>query len=120
MIDTTADDTMFEGNTWGWDGIDSRDVIAQNQNEPSFKNSWIPQRLSYIDIFLHCLHIRWLRKVLLPSTSRVTKEAEIDPLILGDLLRYLGLWILMYTCYGRKREDFWSATPFDQYENLKP
>ena len=37
-VDTPAADTLFEGHTWGWDGIDLHDVVSQNQNEPSFKN----------------------------------------------------------------------------------
>ena len=48
------------------------------------------------------------------------KEAYIAPLTLGDLLRYLGLWILMSTCSGWKRDYFWSVTPFDQDGNLCP
>ena len=114
LVDTAGADIMFEGQTWGWDGIDSCAVVAQNQNEPPFKNGWIPQSISYIDIFLNCLPFKWFRIVLLPSTSRSTKEADIAPLTLGDLLRYLGLWILMSTYYGWKRDDFWSFTPFYQ------
>ena len=53
FVGTHDDDTMFEGQTWGWDGIYCRDVVAHNQNEPSFKNGWTPQRLSYIEILLH-------------------------------------------------------------------
>ena len=53
LVKTCAAGTLFEGHTWGWDGIDFRDVVSQNQNEPSFKNVWIPQILHYIDIFLH-------------------------------------------------------------------
>ena len=29
-VDTPAADTMFEGQTWGWDGVDRRAVVAQN------------------------------------------------------------------------------------------
>ena len=28
LVDFTAADTLFEGHTWGWDGIDFRDVVA--------------------------------------------------------------------------------------------
>ena len=28
LVDTPAADTLFEGHTWGWDGIDRRDVVA--------------------------------------------------------------------------------------------
>ena len=46
LVENVAADTLFEGHTWGWDSIDRRSVVAQNQNEPSFQNGWIPQRLS--------------------------------------------------------------------------
>ena len=65
-VDTPAADTLFEGQIWGWDGINFRAVVAQNQNGPSLQNGWIPQSLSYIDIFLHCLPLKWLRIFLLP------------------------------------------------------
>ena len=38
--DTPAADTLFEGHTWGWDGIDCRAVVVQNKNEPYLKN-WL-------------------------------------------------------------------------------
>ena len=45
-VNTPATDTMFEGQTWGWYGIDRRAEVSQNQNEPYFKIFWIPQSLS--------------------------------------------------------------------------
>ena len=84
LVDTTAADTLFEGQTWGWDGIDLRAVVSQNQNDPSFKNVWIPQILSYIDIFLYCLPLRWLILVIHSSTYRAMKEADVYTLKLGE------------------------------------
>ena len=120
LVKTPAADTMFEGQTWGWDEIDRHGVVAQNQNEPSLKILWIPQSLSYIDIFLHCLPLKWLIIVFLPSTTRAMKEADISPLTDGDILRYLGPWILMSTCSVWKREDFWSVISFDKEANPCP
>ena len=37
LVDTLADDTLFEGHTWGWYCIDHCAVVAQNQNELSLK-----------------------------------------------------------------------------------
>ena len=48
------------------------------------------------------------------------KEADIYPLAYGDLLQNLGLWLLMSTCSGWKREYFWSVTTFDQEANTRP
>ena len=91
LVNTTAADTLFEGHTWGWDGIYRRDVVAQNQNEPSFKNGWTPQRLYYINILLQYLPLKWL--IIFPITSKYmdTKEDDIAQSTYGDLLRYLGL-----------------------------
>ena len=97
LVETPANDRLFEEQTWGWNGIDSRAIELQNQSEPFFKTFWIPQSISYIDIFIHCLPIKLLIIVLLPSISRAMKEADITMLINGDLLLYLGLCILMYT-----------------------
>ena len=58
LVHTPAADTLFEGQTWGWYEIDRRSVAEQSQNEPSFKNGWIPQILSYICIFLNFLPIK--------------------------------------------------------------
>ena len=58
LVQTTADNTLFEGHTWGWDGTNRCAVVAQNYNIPSFKYGLIPQSLSYIDIFLHCLPLK--------------------------------------------------------------
>ena len=88
---------LFERQIWGWGGIDSRAVVAQNQNYYSFKTFWSPQSLYYLDIFLHCTPLKWLIIVLLPSTSRAVKEAYINLLTLGDLLSYLDSCTLMST-----------------------
>ena len=55
LVSTTAADTLIERQTWGWDGIDRRTLVAQNHNDPSFKNGWIHQSLYYIVIFLQCI-----------------------------------------------------------------
>ena len=92
-VKTPDDDTLFEGQTWGWDVIDFRAAVSNNQNYPYLKNGWIPQSLSNIDILLHCIPLKWLIIVLLPSTSRSIKKADIDQFTCGYLLRYLGLWL---------------------------
>ena len=51
-VETPAADTLFEGQAWVLYGMGLCYVVVQNQNEPSFKNGWIPQRLSYIDSYI--------------------------------------------------------------------
>ena len=32
LVNTPDADPLFEGQTWGWDGIDLHAVVAQNKN----------------------------------------------------------------------------------------
>ena len=73
-----------------------------------------------MDIFLYCLHIKWLRIILIPSISRAEKEAYNSLFTYEYVLYYLVLWILMSACSGWKRGYFWSVTPFDQEANPCP
>ena len=88
---------LFEGQTWGWDGINRCAVVEQNRNAPSSKHFPIPQSLSCINIFLHSLLIKWIRIVLISSMPSDMKEADISLLTFVYPLLYLGVWILMYT-----------------------
>ena len=38
----------------------------------------------------------------------------------GELIRYLGLWLLMSTCSGWARADFWDKKPYDPRSNPCP
>ena len=42
LFDTPDAYTLFYGHTWVWYGIDHCAMVLHNQNEPSFKNCWIP------------------------------------------------------------------------------
>ena len=48
------------------------------------------------------------------------EESDIAPFKYGDLLRYLGIWLLMSTFFGWKRGGIWSVTPFDPEANPFP
>ena len=38
LVETPGAETMFDGHKWGWGGIDTRVLVAQNHNYSSFKN----------------------------------------------------------------------------------
>ena len=42
LVHTPDADTLLEWHVWGWDGINFRAVVAQNQNKPSFKTFCSP------------------------------------------------------------------------------
>lgn len=118
-----VDNGLYEGQTWGWDGIDRR---ANNggYEEPSFANSWSPAGKRYIDLFLHALPFQWIQDVLLPTTANIMQSESPNciELSLGEFLRYLGIRLLMFTCIGWKQDDFWRSRgqDYDQESNACP
>ena len=45
-----------------------------------------------------------------------TKEKLDDPLTYGELLRWIGLWLLMSTVDGSDRRSFWSTKNVNIFE----
>ena len=70
-------------------------------------------KASYIDYFIYFLPVEWMKDVLLVMTS---KNLERSPVSWGEILAYLGLWILMsYVATGvnmRTYRDNSCPSPF--------
>jgi hypothetical protein len=64
----------------------------------------------------------WFSEVLLPRTSEGVVNSGAVPLTFGELLRYLGIRLLMLTCMGWNTEQFWNYKniPRDQEDNPCP
>ncbi len=60
---------LYEGQRWGWNGMDSRVNEGGNYNGPSFKENWTPTGKLYINIFLFLFPIMWLMNVLPARTN---------------------------------------------------
>ena len=74
-----AHDNLYEGQSWGWDGIDRRVVVGRNYNEPSFPNGWTPQGKSFLDLFLYFFPMTWFTMVLVAKTSEAVQQSgEMD------------------------------------------
>ena len=65
---------------------------------------------SYIDYFIYFLPVEWMKDVLLVMTS---KNLEGSPVSWGEMLTYLGLWLLMssITTGGNKRAYWDNSYP---------
>ena len=60
---------LFEGQSWGWDGIDQRVVaggITTSRRSPIVGP---PQGKSFIDLFLYFLPMVWFTNVVVAKTS---------------------------------------------------
>ncbi len=92
-------EALFEGQKWGWDGI-NRQAILQGSiyNGPTFANKWFPNGKPFIDIFLHFLPCYFIEVTIVEATSNVLLTVNVVQTTLGELLRYIGMMLLMM-CY---------------------
>jgi hypothetical protein len=92
--------------------------------KPSFENSWRPAGKSFLDLFLHALPFTWITNTLIPMTHDTIKACSpnCNELMLGEFLRYLGVRLLMATCIGLTKDDFWAPglRVYDQECNQCP
>lgn len=50
---------LYEGQTWGWKGIDQRKAAGISDVAASFQNGWTPVGKDYYDIFLKFFPLVW-------------------------------------------------------------
>jgi hypothetical protein len=105
-IEVSADG-LLRGQEWGWDGLDQRVLKGGGYEDPSFKNGWSPVNKTYLDIFVRFLPFAWLQNILLPKTSASLETEKGHPLTLGELMRYIGIRLLMATVQGWATSEFW-------------
>jgi len=87
---------ICEGQDWGWDGFDQRASLGGAMyNNPSFADGWTPQRKTFLDIFLHLFPLEFFTNVIVEATSNALFSADSARTSLGEMLRYLGMWMLM-------------------------
>ena len=98
---------LHDGQEWGWDGIDQRaGLLGGMYHQPTFANSWSPQGKSFVEIFLHLFPVRFVETVMVEATSRVLMSDNLVRTTIGEMLRYIGMWLLM-SCYMKPPEYFW-------------
>ncbi len=99
---------LFEGKSWGWDGIDRRQTAGGGYDEPSFTQGFTPIGKTYLQLFMHFFPMTWFSTVLLLQTSAGVVNSGTTPVTFGELHRFLGIRLLMSTCSGWKVDEFWN------------
>ncbi len=113
---------LFDGQSWGWDGIDRRQTAGGGYDEPSFPHGFTPIGKTYLQLFMHFFPMAWFSAVLLPQTSAGVVDTGTTPVTFGKLLRFLGIRLLMSTCSGWNVDEFWNynTVPRDQEDDPCP
>ncbi len=111
---------LYPGQTWGWDGIDQRELVIQTKKDASFEGDWMPVGKKWSEIFFKLFPAVWLFDCCMKATSDAIVASGGQALDKGEFVRFIGLWLLMSTCCGWTREHFWDTTPFNARSNPCP
>ena len=115
-------DGLYQGQSWGWDGIDKRHQVGGGFEEPSFADGWQTQNKTYLEFFLHLLPLAWLQNVLLVKTNKEMchQKDNTCPLQFGELLQFIGMRLLMATVQGWTLDEFWNFDPVPKPQEEGP
>ena len=109
-----AVNAFYEGQVWGWQGFDNRRQANIQNVEATIGGLSIDvvSSLSYITMFFYFFPKPFLEDVILKETNKhVTEKISI-----GEMLRWLGIWLFMATISGFNRRDFWSMKNVEREE----
>ena len=98
---------LLEGQEWGWDGIDRRAMLQSAMyNGSTFTNDWSPNGKSFSEIFLHCFPCYFLEVTIVEATNNALLTVNAVWTTYGELLRYIGMMLLM-SSYMKSPDYFW-------------
>ena len=112
-VPTTATTSPPVFGNWGHDGICFRKRQG-NQDHCAFLNVPVDQNTDdkNLQLFDILFPKKWMIEVVLPKT----REKLDEPLTYGDLLRWIGLWLLMSTVDGSDHQSFRSNKNVNIFE----
>ena len=66
-----------------------------------------------LQLFERLFPHKYIKDVILTETNKVLDK---EPVTYGELLRWMGLWVLISTVDGSDRHSFWSSKSVNMYE----
>ena len=73
-------DGLYQGQSWGWDGINKWAIAGGGYKELPFTNGWSPHNMTYLEMFTHFPPFAWLETILLVMTSMELERKKMAPL----------------------------------------
>ena len=75
-------------------------------NRSTFTNDWSPNGKSFSEIFLHCFPCYFLEVTIVEATNNTLLTVNAVWTTYGELLRYIGMMLLM-SSYMKSPDYFW-------------
>ena len=98
---------------WGYDGLSYHKLNNISDHHAHLNFLVDPTTSQYFIQLFEGLFPKQLLQVII---NKVNKNLEGDSLTYGELLRWIGIWILMSTVDSAKRRAFWATKNVDQFD----
>ncbi len=75
---------LFDGQSWGYNGIDRRATLVPVDQEPSFQGGWKLAKKSLLQVFKKMVPCKFFMDVILELTSSALVDEHLAPLTKGE------------------------------------
>ena len=107
-----TDDIMGQ---WTHSGICDWKATIQSNAKPelTFWTLLLSNPLN-LNLFEGLFFLSFIKTTILPQTNQNLPHGE-KPILYGEFLHWIGLWMLMGTIVGPQRQEFWATSPIDAF-----
>ena len=107
-----TDDIM---GLWTHSGICEQKATIQSNSKPGL-TFWTLSlsNPSNLNLFKGLFFSSFIKTTILPQTNQSLSHGE-KPILYGEFLGWIGLWMLMGTIIGPQRREFWATSPIDAF-----
>ena len=102
---------IYEGQQFGWDGVDHRARAGHHDLPATMLGMPDVNFVSHIQMFL-LFFPRVLIDLVITESNKAHSELHLT---FGEFLRFLGLKLFMATCANYNRREFWSSNPINEF-----
>ena len=96
---------------WGHDSVCVRRMLKTNNQYTKLNISW-----NFMPTKLQLFKILFPKDYIINVVLKETNKTIVGPPVeYGEFLVWLGLWLLMETCQGKKWMYFWSLKAIDMF-----
>ena len=110
---TGATDNIMD--QWTHSGICDWKATTQRNAKPEL-TFWMSllSNPSNLNLFEGLFFSSFIKTTILPQTNQNLPHGE-KPILYGEFLCWIGLWMLMGTTVGPQRREFWATSPIDAF-----
>ena len=107
-----TDDIMGQ---WTHSGICDQKATIQRNAKPEL-TFWMSSlsNPSNLNLFEGLFFSSFIKTTILPQTNQNLPHGE-KPILYGEFLCWIGLWMLMGTIVSPQRREFWATSPIDAF-----